>query len=179
MQNIFILRHGHAEELDQVQQKNDFDRKLTEEGIDKVTKLASFLNKMEENIELILTSPLVRAKETATIMSKILVPKPDMKVVEFLTSGVSVKEIAKGLMTFNSLNNVLLVGHAPDLEIFLGKLINAERIKLKKSALAKVALNEGVELAGDLIWLVVPKVVKKLKQKDGDAIYQHKLNLAN
>lgn len=177
MQNIFILRHGHAQELDQVQSKLDFDRSLTDEGIDKVSRIASFLNKMDENIELILSSPFVRAKQTAEIVAKTLVPKPDFKIVDFLSCGSSSREVAKGLLTYNALNNVLLVGHAPDLEAFLGNLISAERIKLKKSALAKVSLNNGVELAGDLLWLVVPKVVKKLNLKEGNSTYQHKLGL--
>lgn len=177
MQNIFILRHGHAQELDEVQSKNDFDRSLTEEGLDKVSRIASFLNKMDENIELVLSSPFIRAKQTAEIVAKTLVPKPDLKIVDFLACGSSSREIAKGLLTYNALNNVLLVGHAPDLEAFLGNLITAERIKLKKSALAKVSLNNGVELAGELLWLVVPKVVKKLNLKEGNSSYQHKLSL--
>jgi phosphohistidine phosphatase len=177
MQNIFILRHGHAQELGEVPSNNDFDRRLTEEGIDKVSKISSFLNKMDESIELILSSPFLRAKETAEIVAKTLLPKPDLKIVDFLACGSSSREIAKGLLTYNALNNVLLVGHAPDLEAFLGKLILAERIKLKKAAMAKIALSNGVELSGELVWLVVPKVVKKLKLKEDENIYQHKLGL--
>ncbi|OGI19043.1 MAG: phosphohistidine phosphatase SixA [Candidatus Melainabacteria bacterium RIFCSPHIGHO2_02_FULL_34_12] len=166
MQEIFILRHGHAEDNEGSTVKNDFDRKLTEEGKEKIRKISLFLNKLEEEIELVISSPYIRAKETAEILISNLTPKPNLKIEEFLSSGASCKEIVKGLMPYLSLKKVLLVGHAPDLSTFLGKLIGAEHVKLKKGALAKIELNNSIELSGELAWLITPKVVKEFKLKE-------------
>lgn len=163
MQDIFILRHGHAENLETNGAKTDFDRALTKEGIEKIKRLSLYLNKLKEEINLVLTSPLKRAHETAELLISSLLSKPELKIVDFLSSGVSTKEIAKGLLPYSSYNKVVLVGHAPDLEMFLGKLIGASRIKLKKGALAKVILNNNIELAGELEWLIIPKLIKKIK----------------
>ena len=161
MQEIYILRHGHAQNPEAG--LDDFDRALTDEGIEKISKLALFFNNLNTNLELILSSPFIRAKQTAEIFTSKLIPKPDIKIVDFLRCGASFKEISRGLMDYSSNKNTLLVGHCPDLEIFLGKLIGANRIILKKGALAKVNFENNIELSGELEWLVTPKLVKKIK----------------
>ena len=166
MQEIFILRHGQAEDLNETENKNDFDRSLIPEGKDKIQKLGLLFNKLEESVDIVLSSPLKRAKETAEIFVSNITPKPELKIVDFLSSGTSCKDIAKGLLPYFQLNKIVLVGHAPDLELFLGKLIGAERIKLKKGALGKIVLANSIELSGELEWLITAKIVKKLKAKE-------------
>lgn len=160
MQEIFILRHGQAEDLQECQTKVDFDRKLTEDGKEKTIKLSLLFNELEENLDLVLSSPYKRAKETAELFVSNLIQKPEIKLVDFLSSGVSIKEIVEGLLLYMSFKKVALVGHAPDLEIFLARLIAASRIKLKKGALAKVILNNDIELNGELQWLITPRFLK-------------------
>ena len=166
MQEIFILRHSQAEDTSEGQVKNDFDRKLTEEGKLKTKKIGLFFNSLEEDVNLVLSSPYLRAKETAEIFVDNLTPKPDLQIVDFLSCGAGSRDIAKGLLSYSSHKKLTLIGHAPDLEVFLGKLIGAERVKLKKGALAKVVLNNSIELAGELAWLVTPKLIKSLKLKE-------------
>ena len=164
MNEIYILRHGHAQ--DPNNGLNDFDRALTEEGIEKITKLSLLFSKLDANLELVLSSPYVRARETAEIFVSNLLPKPKLKIVDFLACGTSSKEISRGLMEYSSGKNILIVGHCPDLEIFLGKLIGAERVTLKKGALAKVNFQNNIELSGELEWLITPKLIKKIKLKE-------------
>lgn len=164
-QEIFILRHAHAEDLKEGQAKSDFDRNLTEEGKTKAKKLSLLFNSLEENVDLVLSSPFNRAKETAEIFIGNLEPKPELKIVDFLSCGVSINEISRGLASYSSLKKVIIIGHAPSLEIFLGRLIGAKRIKLKKATLAKVILNSKIELSGELEWLITPKLVKRIKSK--------------
>lgn len=166
MEEIFILRHSEAEDLSEGKEISDFDRKLTEDGIKKTKKLSSFFYNLNEGVDLILASPYIRTKETAEIFVSNLDPKVEIKTVDFLRSGSSLKEIAKGLLPYVSLKKIVLVGHAPDLEIFLGKLIGAERIRLKKGSLAKVSLNNSIELVGELKWLITPRLIKEVKTKE-------------
>lgn len=163
MEEIYILRHGEAEDINECKTHSDFDRKLTEEGKEKTIKLSKLFNKLNEDIDLILTSPYIRAKETAEIFSGNFSEKPTLKTVDFLSSGTSSKDIVKGLISYYSYKKIILVGHAPDMEFFLGKLIGAEKVKLKKGALAKVALNNSIELYGELEWLITPRIINKLK----------------
>jgi len=166
MEEIFILRHAHAEDVTECQSRNDFDRKLTEEGIEKTKKISNFFKRLKEEVDIILTSPYRRTKETAEIFANNLDTKVTIKPEDFLSSGASSKDIAKGLLPYSSYKKVLLVGHAPDLEHFLGKLIGAERIKLKKSSIAKVILSNNVELSGELVWLVTSRIASKIKVKE-------------
>ena len=130
MQEIYILRHGHAQKADN--SLDDFDRALTEEGIEKISKLGLFFDRLNVNLELVLSSPYVRAQQTAETFISNLTLKPEFRLVSFLASGASSKEISQGLMSYSANKNVLLVGHSPDLEMFLGKLLGAGRIVLKK-----------------------------------------------
>lgn len=161
MESIFILRHGVAEDFTDT--KSDFSRKLTEEGIKKTKRLSEFFVSLNDEIDAVLTSPYVRAKETAALFVSKFHNKPEIIDVEFLSSGASCNEIIKGLQPYLSHKKVVLVGHAPDLEIFLGKLIGAEYIKLKKGALAKVNLFNSLDLSGELEYLVTSKVLKQIK----------------
>ena len=163
MKEIYILRHGHAQNPESG--LSDFDRALTDEGIEKINRLSLFFNNLDTKLELVLSSPYVRAKQTAEIFVSNLDPKSVLKVVDFLGCGASSKEISRGLMEYSSSKNILIVGHCPDLEVFLGKLIGAERVTLKKGALAKVNFENNIEMSGDLEWLVTPKLVKKIKNK--------------
>ena len=164
MQEIYILRHGHAQNT--ANGLNDFDRTLTEEGIEKINKLSLFFNSLNISLEFVLSSPYVRAKQTAEIFISNLTSKPDLKIVDFLSCGASSKEISRELMEYSSSKNLLLVGHSPDLEIFLGKIVGAERITLKKGALAKVSFENSIEMSGELEWLITSKLVKKIKLKN-------------
>lgn len=166
METIFILRHGLAEDLNDKQIKSDFDRNLTEEGKEKTQNLSLLFNKLKEEVDVVLSSPYNRSKQTAEIFVNSLSPKPILKIVDFLSCGASSKDIARGLLPYSSKSKIVLVGHAPDLEMFLGKLIGASRIKLKKGALAKINLNNSIELAGELEWLITSKIVKKNKTKE-------------
>lgn len=174
MQEIFILRHAQAEELNKVQLNGDFERVLTEEGIERTKKLSILFDKLQENPDIVLSSPYVRAKTTADFFVSSLNPRPEIKVVDFLSAGTSCKDIAKGLLPFSSYNKIVLVGHAPDLETFLAKLIGADKIKLKKGTIAKVGLNNSIELSGELEWLITSKIVKKLKVKSKTKVEQNK-----
>lgn len=164
MQHIFLLRHSEAEDIKDTPEKDDFYRKLTKEGKQKTKKLSSFFNDLNEEINLALSSPYLRARETAEIFTDNLPQDVEFKTVDFLSCGTSSKEILNGLLPYKSYKNVLLVGHSPDLELFLGRLIGAERVKLKKGALAKVLLENSVELNGELQWLVTPQIANKLSK---------------
>lgn len=163
MDEIYILRHGHAEKVSNV--LSDFDRALTVEGIEKINRLGSFLNTLEVGPDIVLSSPFLRAKQTAEVLVSNLNHKPEIKIVDFLSCGASSKDISKGLLDYSVNKSILIVGHSPDLDVFLGKLIGAGKVNLKKGALAKVNFENNIEISGELEWLITPKIIKRVKVK--------------
>lgn len=162
MQTLFVLRHAIAEDLSD--SGDDFDRNLTEEGINKTKSLKEFFSELNEEVDIVLTSPYVRARQTAELFIE-NTNNVELKIVDFLALGSSSNEIIRGLNIFNKYSKILIVGHAPDLEIFLGRLTGGNKIRLKKGALAKINLDDSIDLSGELEWLITSKLLKRLKAK--------------
>ena len=111
MKEIYILRHGKAQDISKCQSQNDFDRKLTEEGIEKTKKTAKYFSTIEKKLNLIISSPYIRAKETAEIFIDNLDYKPQLEIVDFLSAGSSTNEISKGLnLNYFDKDQILIVG---------------------------------------------------------------------
>jgi phosphohistidine phosphatase len=137
---IWFLRHGDAE-----QGSPDFERKLTAKGERQATDAGAALAALGVKLDLCLTSPRVRARDTARIACQAL----DVDVVEEdrLAGGdFDPLELAAGL------DEVLLVGHEPDFSDVIGELIGG-RVDMKKGGLAAVE-------DGELRLLLRPKETK-------------------
>ncbi|MDD5594152.1 MAG: phosphohistidine phosphatase SixA [Candidatus Margulisbacteria bacterium] len=141
---IFLMRHAEAETSEQVMKK-DADRTLTEAGKLQVrvsaNKLKEKLAEKDESIDLVLTSPYVRACETAAIAATVL--GLDGKVIRErrLSPGADVEKIKQLEDEHRDAGNLLIVGHEPDLGIIAGQLLrlNASR-PLGKAEVVEIAL---------------------------------------
>jgi phosphohistidine phosphatase len=122
---IWFLRHGEAEDTEP-----DFDRRLTKKGERQARDAGATLAVLEVEIELCLTSPKVRARETARLACEAL--GVEVTVDERLTGGrFDPLDLTAGL------DNVLLVGHEPDFSDAVAHLTGG-RVDLKKGGLAAV-----------------------------------------
>jgi phosphohistidine phosphatase len=122
---IWFLRHGEAEDTEP-----DFDRRLTKKGERQARDAGAALAVLEVEIELCLTSPKVRARETARLACEAL--GVEVTVDERLTGGrFDPLDLTAGL------DNVLLVGHEPDFSDAVAHLTGG-RVDLKKGGLAAV-----------------------------------------
>lgn len=146
---IYLLRHADAVSAVGV---SDEERPLSDEGRRTIEKAAGGMQRLGLKFDLILTSPLLRARQTAEIVAKTLgseIPK----ISQPLMSGGNPRECLRDPRLQN-IRKVLLVGHAPDLGIFLGDLIGKGEIRLSKGALACVEVSSmPPEAAGKLLWL--------------------------
>lgn len=144
---IWFLRHGDAEDG-----SDDFARKLTGKGRRQSHDAGAALAALGVKLDLCLTSPRVRARETAELACESL--DVEISVEERLSGGeFDPEELAAGL------DNVLLVGHEPDFSDAIGRLTGA-RVDMKKGGLA------GVE-DGALRVLVRPKETKLIATVEG------------
>jgi phosphohistidine phosphatase len=155
MMKLYFLRHGIA---DWPNWKDDDDRRpLTPDGIEKMKAEAKAIKRLKPELDLILSSPLPRAKQTAEIVGDKLGLK--VTLVPALAPGFSSPKLTTLLKAHVGAESIMLVGHEPDLGGIISKLIGGGRIIMKKGGLARVDLEEADSLAGQLIWLLAPKVL--------------------
>ncbi|XHR27018.1 MAG: SixA phosphatase family protein [Chthoniobacteraceae bacterium] len=145
---LYFLRHGAADWPDWP--GADDDRPLNAEGARQARLIAEGLRRMHAIPDLILTSPLLRAFQTAGIVADELgVRQSDDPA---LAPGCTPKKLWH-LLERHPLKNVMLVGHEPDFSHLIESLTGA-RVKLAKTGVALVDLE-----TGKLLWLFPPKVL--------------------
>lgn len=119
---------------------------------------------LDPAIDLVLTSPLVRARHTAEILMAGLSPTPALEVLDTLAPGHTPADVAGVLESHASRRAVALVGHEPDLGVLGGWLIGShEPLVFKKGGIARIdvpAFPPGRD--GQLVWLATPKMLRAL-----------------
>lgn len=138
--NISILRHGTAE--DRAPGKSDEERQLTKEGKHELRAVLRVANKAGIAPGLILTSPLVRAMETARIAEEELKCKQVVQTKALLPS-VAPPEIWREIRSQRGVKEIMLVGHEPQLSRIAAFLLESPlMIDLKKGALLRLRVSD-------------------------------------
>jgi phosphohistidine phosphatase len=158
---LYILRHAIAAERDPDKYPDDGLRPLTEAGFKKMTKIAHTLQKLDKRIELILSSPLVRARDTAEIVRKSLHLKKDRLVlIDALAPLGDPGELIAIIQEKYKLDSLLLVGHEPDLSNLISLLLSGDKslsITMKKGGVCCLSMDELVAgKCATLEWLISP-----------------------
>ncbi len=162
MMNIFVLRHGIAVEAGAAGFNKDSDRTLIPKGERKLCQVADAMGAMELSFDVILTSPYVRARQTAEIIAEALEAKKKLENTEHLTPGGSVKKLIEYIGSIKpTAENVLLVGHEPSLSELISLLISGDSqagVLMKKGGLCKLT-TESLQYGrcATLEWLLTPK----------------------
>ncbi len=157
---LFFLRHGIAAEKGAY--ATDADRPLTEEGIKEMTKVAKAMGALGLEFDLILSSPFVRAKQTAEIVAEILHLGHCLKIHESLqVGGDSLKLIRDLNRSPEPPESVLLVGHEPSLSNLITLLLTGTHqaiLSMKKAGLCKLETSSlKFGKCAELKWLLTPK----------------------
>ena len=114
---IYFLRHADAEDL----AESDFDRKLTPKGLDQAARVGKFCKKNGIKPAVFLTSPLVRARQTAEIVGKKCGVTP--VIADWLACGMPPATLIQNLEPLSTKSSALLVGHEPDLSTAVSYLL--------------------------------------------------------
>ncbi len=149
---LFFLRHGKADWPDW--QKPDDGRPLTEAGRDEVHLVAQLLVRLKAAPDLILTSPLPRAAETAEIAAEHLGVK--LREEKLLEPGFGSAEL-KRVLKEHPAQSLMLVGHEPDFSETIAYLTSG-RVKVVKAGVALVEVETPDR--GRLRWLFPPKFAR-------------------
>jgi phosphohistidine phosphatase len=152
--NLYFLRHGLADWPNW--HKPDDERPLTPEGIEKMKAEAKAIQQLDLGLTAILASPLIRARQTAQIVADRL----DLEVTVLLAvgPGFNKSRLEKILREYPEAQALMFVGHEPDFSQTISALIGGGRVAMKKGGLARVEVNPRA-LAGELVWLLAPKVL--------------------
>ena len=157
---LFIIRHGIAH--DHAPSGEDSDRQLTSEGIDNIKHTARALEQLDLTFDLILSSPYVRAWQTAAIIAKQLDLQDELEECPQLASGEPAEPLlAEIARRSRKAGSILLAGHEPDLSQLISLYIsggNRVPVLMKKGSLAKISFPGAVGPGkGILEWLLAPK----------------------
>ncbi len=165
--DIYILRHGKAEERSS-NIKSDAKRKLTVTGKKELEEIVRGIKNFDISFDFVISSPLVRAIETAEIVAKYLFDnKKKIIIWDELKPESSVLETQKKITNFSVTAKILLVGHEPHLSNLITSIISNNldaNIFLKKGGFAHIRGNASKsKIDGSLRSLLTPKQLKLCK----------------
>jgi len=167
---LYLLRHGDAMPHDDPRYEKDADRPLTVKGIQRTKQLAHDLRGLQVEFDAILSSPLVRARETAEIIARGLRLKGNLELTPYLANeGDPEKLIAQINALRPPPKNLLLVGHEPHLSSLVSMLSTGGShllLTLKKGGLVRMEV-EALAYArcAALEWLITPRLFGAKKPK--------------
>ena len=161
---LYILRHGEAVERSDADYKDDAKRPLTPKGIQRTKSLAHALRQLGITFDVILASPLVRARETAEIMERGLRLHGRLELTDHLAPD---GELRKLVAQINGIRpapkSVLLVGHEPHLSGIISLLCTGGQglaLTLKKGGLCRLEVEHvSCDRCASLEWLISPRVL--------------------
>ncbi|MGA7158605.1 MAG: histidine phosphatase family protein [Acidobacteriaceae bacterium] len=166
--NLFILRHASAG----VRRPNpllDVKRPLDKDGKAQCLQLAHVLNALNLNFDLVVSSPLKRSQQTAQLVATETGYEQKILVTPALAPTATFSQFQRLLRDHSTAENVLVVGHNPNITQFLGHLLGVgtnddpattpARIRLRKGSLARVNLQRGTAVLQSLL---DPRVVRAL-----------------
>jgi phosphohistidine phosphatase len=160
--NLYLLRHGIAVERGTPGLNKDADRSLTPKGERRLWRITEAMVALKLSFDLILSSPYLRARQTAEIVAEAFKARKKLELLDGLTPGGDAKTLIQYLNRVQPApESILLVGHEPYLSELIARLIScsvSSPITLKKGGLCKLttaSLKYG--RCATLDWLLTPK----------------------
>ena len=158
--NLYLIRHGEAEQTSE--NKPHELRGLTENGAEIVRTSAEFWKNFILSFDIILSSPLKRAKQTADIIRFVLKIKPEVAEEISLLNGGLTEDLLSIAEAFG-MNDIAMVGHQPDIGIHIASMIgsNDTNFKIPPAAIAKIHFKENPRIGKGILEFLLPPINKK------------------
>jgi phosphohistidine phosphatase len=164
---LYVMRHGLAVTRGSVRFSDDAQRPLVPEGKEKMREIAGGLKRMGFEVDWIVTSPLVRAADTAGIIAESLASSVPVDVCDAMRPGGSPEDLLAFLAKRPNFRRVLVVGHEPDLSELAARLIGAgghANLAFKKGGCCMISFDEfPPKSPGQLVWWLTPRLLRKLR----------------
>jgi phosphohistidine phosphatase len=160
---LYLVRHGVAAERGEAY-PDDTKRPLTAQGISRLRKEVKGLIALDVRFDQILTSPLLRARQTAEVLASGLSPKPPVAVSHALAPGGKYSALIDDLSRHARRSRIALVGHEPDLGALAARMAGSRRpIEFRKGAICRIDFEALPPTGpGHLRWFLTPKMLRML-----------------
>ena len=160
---LYLVRHAIAAERGS-DYPDDSKRPLTNDGISRFKKEAKALAALDVDVDVVISSPLVRAKQTADILAQALPTKPPVTVSDALAPAGTPAAVFQELSKHMRKGRIALVGHEPNIGELAARLINSRTpLPFKKGAVCRIDFEVfPPKGTGQLIWSVPPKILRKI-----------------
>lgn len=155
---VYFLRHGDAGSRESWK-GSDATRPLSADGIARMEREASTMAALRLPPGVILTSPLVRARQTAAIVARALTLEDALADDDRLAPGFGIEELGSIMREHRDTAALMLVGHEPDFSTVIAACIGGGRVDCKKGGLARVDFLDASSQKGLLVWLLPPRVL--------------------
>jgi len=165
--NLYVVRHALAED---VSAGGDETRHLTEVGRQRTLKAAAGMRALGLEFDLILTSPLARAVETAEIIATAYASGLAPRVLAELATGVAPGDAIAALAPHGRNNSVMVVGHEPQLSAMVSILLAGDRdtfhLRMRKGGCVALGLPAGRIHPGtaELLWMMTQRQLRTLRK---------------
>lgn len=160
---LFLVRHAIAAPRGD-EWPDDTKRPLTERGIARFKEVVKGLRELDVSIDEIFSSPLVRAKQTASLLASGLEPRPAQKFLDALAPGHSPHSVMTQLAKAAKRRRIALVGHEPDLGELAAYLIGAQRaVPFRKGGVCRIDIESLTSRRpAALIWFAPPRMLRRV-----------------
>ena len=160
---LYLIRHGVAAERG-ADFPDDSKRPLTSDGISRLKKEAKALAELDVDFDLIISSPLARAKQTAEVFAQVMSSRPSVTLTDALAPAGTPAAVFQELSKHMRKARIALVGHEPNMGELAARLIGARApIEFKKGGICRIDFEVfPPKGTGQLRWLVQPKMLRKI-----------------
>jgi phosphohistidine phosphatase len=164
---LYLVRHAVAAERGPEYPDDDL-RPLTPDGIERWRRSVTGLRALGVSVDVVLSSPLARARETAEILAAGLKPRPRVVNADALSPGTRLADVmsllAAQAKASRGSSRLALVGHEPDLGELAARLLGARgAVEFKKGAVCRIDVDRAMPGGpGVLRWFLPPRVLRGL-----------------
>ena len=160
---LYLIRHGVAAERGE-NFPDDTKRPLTNEGVQKLRKEAKALVALDITFDVILTSPLVRTRQTAEVIAAAFRNPPPIVNMASLAPGSTHNAIIEELSKHHRRHRIAMVGHEPGIGELAGRLTGQRKpLEFKKGAACRIDVAALPPTGpGQLRWFLTPRILRKI-----------------
>jgi phosphohistidine phosphatase len=159
---LYFLRHASAGQH-MSSAKKDEKRGLDKDGIEQCGYMGRALAALGVQVDIIVSSPLKRSTQTAALVGNEMGHEGKLVLDTGLRPEATFSDFQKMLEKYSRQDSVMVVGHNPNLQEFLGRVISGSdceaTVELKKGAVAKVEMRRN---SGSLSWCLTPRIVRTI-----------------
>lgn len=162
---LYLIRHAIAEERGDAW-PDDSKRPLTDDGKSAMRKAARGFARLGEPLDVVLTSPYTRARQTAEIVANEFDTRPQLVVADSLTPSGTFQGVLTDLEKLAKKSRIALIGHEPSIGELAARFAGLRRpLEFKKGAICRIDVKTLPPAGpGALRWFATPKILRAIRK---------------